>query len=89
MTDIELILTMLAEATTTKLHKDRDSNGMIPLTKDAQDGGAVAGRTRKDIETQTRKPVISPENFKVLERKTPKRMKDFGESVGTESSPAK
>ena len=75
MTDIELILTMLAEATTTKLHKDRDSKGMIPLTKDAQDGGAVAGRTRKDIETQTGTPVISPENFKVLEGGRTKRLK--------------
>ena len=66
MTDIELILTMLAEATTTKLHRDRDSNGMEPLKKDAKDGGAVAGRTRKDIEHQTGKPVISAENFKQL-----------------------
>ena len=66
MTDIELILTMLAEATTTKLHRDRDSQGMKPLKKDARDGGAVAGRTRKDIEMQTRKPVVSIENFKQL-----------------------
>lgn len=66
MTDIELILTMLAEATTTKLHRDRDSKGMEPLKKDAKDGGAVAGRTRKDIEHQTGKPVISAENFKQL-----------------------
>ncbi len=66
MTDIELILTMLAEATTTKLHRDRDSKGMTPLKKDAKDGGAVAGRTRKDIEKQTGKPVISPDNFKPL-----------------------
>ena len=66
MTDIELILTMLAEATTTKLHRDRDSKGMTPLKKDAKDGGAVAGRTRKDIERQTGKPVISPDNFKPL-----------------------
>lgn len=55
MTDLELILTMLAEATTTKLHRDRDSRGMPPLKKDARDGGAVAGRTRKDIESQTGK----------------------------------
>jgi prophage antirepressor-like protein len=74
MTDIELILTMLAEATTTKLHKDRDSKGMTPLTKDAQDGGAVAGRTRKDIETQTGQPVISAENFKVLDAKCVRRL---------------
>jgi hypothetical protein len=37
MTDIELILTMLAEATTTKLHRDRDSKGMTPLKQDAID----------------------------------------------------
>jgi DNA-damage-inducible protein D len=54
ITDIELILTMLAEATTTKLHRDRDSKGMTPLKKDAKDGGAVAGRTRKDIKKAER-----------------------------------
>lgn len=66
MTDIELILTMLAEATTTKLHRDRDSQGFEPLRKDAQDGGAVAGRTRKDIETQSGQPVVSSTNHKTL-----------------------
>lgn len=66
MTDIELILTMLGEATTTKLHRDRDSKGFAPLKKDAKDGGAVAGRTRKDIEQQGGKPVVSSENFKEL-----------------------
>ncbi len=75
MTDIELILTMLAEATTTKLHRDRDSQGFAPLKKDAKDGGAVAGRTRKDIEAQTGKPVISRENFKQLGTKGRKRLK--------------
>ena len=66
MTDIELILTMLGEATTTKLHRDRDTKGFEPLKKDAKDGGAVAGRTRKDIEKQAGKPVVSSENFKEL-----------------------
>ena len=74
MTDIELILTMLAEATTTKLHRDRDSLGIKPLKKDARDGGAVAGRTRVDIERQSGKPVISPKNFRQLAgNKTKKR----------------
>jgi hypothetical protein len=41
MIDIELILTMLGEATTTKLHRDRDSQSIAPLKKDAKDGGAV------------------------------------------------
>ncbi len=75
MTDIELILTMLAEATTTKLHRDRDSRGFAPLKKDAHDGGAVAGRTRKDIEEQSGgKPVVSPENFKRLAGKGRKKL---------------
>ena len=75
MTDIELILTMLGEATTTKLHRDRESVGMPKLKKDAKDGGAVAGRTRKDIEKQSGKPVISPENFKQLTVKRVKKIK--------------
>ena len=79
MTDLELILTMLAEATTTKLHRDRDSQGMPPLKKDARDGGAVAGRTRKDIESQTGKPVISTENLKQLAARKPKKLKNAGD----------
>lgn len=66
MTDMELILTMLAEATTTKLHRDRDSQGFEPLKKDAQDGGAVAGRTRRDIEQQSGVAVVSSSNYKTL-----------------------
>lgn len=74
MTDMELILTMLAEATTTTLHRDRDSQGFEPLQKDARDGGAVAGRTRRDIERQTGKPVVSGENFKKLTGKKSRRL---------------
>ena len=48
---------------------------MVPLKKDAKDGGAVAGRTRKDIETQTGKPVISAENFKQLSARQQKKLK--------------
>lgn len=65
MTDLELILTMLGEATSTKLTKDRNSKGFQKLKKDAQDGGKVAGRTRKDIELQSGKKVISEENYLV------------------------
>jgi DNA-damage-inducible protein D len=75
MTDIELILTMLAEATTTKLHRDRNSQGMAPLKKDAHDGGAVAGRTRKDIEVQSGQPVISGGNFKKVPLRKLRRLK--------------
>ena len=72
MVDMELILTMLGEATSTKFHQDRDSEGFISLKKDAKDGGDVAGRTRKDIERQSGKPIISRNNFKSLEN--PKKL---------------
>ena len=36
------------------------------FSRDAQDGGAVAGRTRKDIEQQSGQPVVTAENFKKL-----------------------
>lgn len=63
MNDIELILTMLAEVTTTKIHRARNSKGFPKLKKDAKDGGAVAGRARKDIEKTSGKKVISKENY--------------------------
>mgnify|MGYP001027051173 CR=1 FL=1 len=62
MTDIELILTMLGEATTTKFTKDRDSQGFNKLQQDEKEGGEVAGKARKDIETRGHEGVISEEN---------------------------
>jgi len=76
MNDIELILTMLAEATTTKLTRDRDSKGFVPLKKDAQEGGAVAGSTREDIEKRSGKKVVSSENFKELTEARKRRIKE-------------
>jgi DNA-damage-inducible protein D len=70
MTDLELVIGMLGEATATKLHKDRDSQGMKKLKKDANDGGLVAGRTRKDIEKLTGSSVVSKDNFLPLKRKS-------------------
>jgi len=69
MMDLELILTMLGEATTTKFTKDRDSLGFPKLKKDAKEGGEVAGRTRKDIEQRSGKKVISKNNFLTQEPK--------------------
>jgi len=63
MDDLELILTMLGEATTTKLHHDRDSLGFRPLKKDAKEGGEVAGSARRDIEKRTGKKVSTKSNY--------------------------
>ena len=57
---------MLGEATTTKLHRDRESEGIELLKKDAHEGGAVAGNARLDIEKRSGKPVVTGENFKEL-----------------------
>jgi len=63
MEDLELILTMLGEATTTKITKDRDSKGFTPLKQDAKEGGEVAGSARKDIEKRTGKRIATRTNF--------------------------
>ncbi len=60
MTDLELILTMLGEATATRLHQDRDTQGFDNLQGDAKEAGEVAGNTRRDIEHRTGTPVVSP-----------------------------
>ncbi|OIP60067.1 MAG: phage antirepressor protein [Candidatus Moranbacteria bacterium CG_4_9_14_3_um_filter_45_14] len=70
MSELELILTMLGEATTTEITTTRNSKGLPELSRDAKDGGQVAGRTRKDIERQTGKKVISRGNFKNKKQKT-------------------
>ena len=62
MTTLELVLNMLAEATTTQLSKDRKPTTFQENLEVAKAGGQVAGRTRKDIESQSNMPVISPKN---------------------------
>ena len=63
MDDMELILTMLGEATTTKLTQVRDSQGFAPLKQDAKDGGNIAGQTKKAIEKVSGTKIVNPMNF--------------------------
>ena len=62
MITLELVLNMLAEATTTQFSKDRKPTTFQENLAVAKAGGQVAGRTRKDIESQSNMPVISPKN---------------------------
>ena len=62
MTTLELVLNMLAEATTTQFSKDRKPSTFQENLEVAKADGQVAGRTRKDIESQSNTPVISPKN---------------------------
>jgi hypothetical protein len=67
MTNLELILNMLAEATTTEISKEKKPQNFEESKKIAHQGGLVAGNTRKEIEARTGKPVISPENARTLQ----------------------
>jgi hypothetical protein len=62
MTTLELILNMLAEATTTEISKTVKPEGLHENKKVAQRGGKIAGNARREIETDTSKPIITPKN---------------------------
>lgn len=63
MNELEIILTMLGEATTTRITKTNNSKGLPKLQKDARKGGQIAGNTRKEIEAETREKVMKKDNF--------------------------
>lgn len=73
MTNIELALTSLSEATAIELHRDRDSQGFPKLRRDAKDAGEATGKARKVVEKTLGRSVVSPENF--LGAKQPKPVK--------------
>ena len=66
MTNLELVLNMLAEATTTEISKENNPKTFEDNKRIAKKGGEIAGDTRKKIEQQTGKKIVSPQNAKVL-----------------------
>lgn len=62
MSTLELVLNMLAEATTTEFTKVENPQGLIENQAIAKRGGNVAGNARKEIEQQTGKSVITKQN---------------------------
>lgn len=63
MTDLELILTMLGETSTTTIARQRDAQGLYQNANAARAGGSIAGGARKQIEHETGQKVVSSENF--------------------------
>ena len=59
MTTLELVLNMLAEATTTELVNENNPQGLEENIKTAIEGGSIAGEARKSIEAKTGKSVVS------------------------------
>ena len=62
MTDLELVLTMLGEATATVFMQDRDAHGLDDLTNAAKDAGDVVASAKAEIERHSGKGVAHPGN---------------------------
>jgi len=76
MTNLELVLNMLAEATTTEISRENNPKTFEDNKRIAKKGGEIAGETRKKIEQQTGKKIVSSQNAKVLkEIKRNKKLK--------------
>jgi hypothetical protein len=66
MNDLELIFTMLGEASTTEIARNRDAQGYERNREAAVEGGAVAGNARLDLEKKSGRRVATRENYKAL-----------------------
>jgi DNA-damage-inducible protein D len=78
MTDLELIFSMLGEASTTEIVKTKNPKGYNENKKVAKQGGTVAGNARRELESRSGKKVVStgnylPENKKNKELKSGKK----------------
>ena len=63
MNDLELIFSMLGEASTTEIARNKNAQGFDKNKEAAVEGGSVAGRARKDLENKSGKKVITNENY--------------------------
>lgn len=70
MTDLELIFTMLGEASTKEIAQNTDAQGFFENKQAAQKGGKIAGNARKQLEIESGKSVITSENYLPLTKKT-------------------
>lgn len=70
MTDLELIFSMLGEASTKEIAINKDAQGFVENKQAAFEGGAVAGNARRELERKSGKKVISKENYRKLSQST-------------------
>ena len=66
MTDLELIFSMLGEAATTEIARNKDVQGFNPNQKAAREGGTVAGNARRELEERSGRKVVTNENYLAL-----------------------
>jgi len=64
MNDLELIFTMLGEASTTEIARNIDAEGFAENQRAAEEGGQVAGNAREELEKKSGKRVSTTENYR-------------------------
>jgi len=74
MSNLELVLNMLAEATTTEISKEKNPANFDDNQKIARQGGTIAGNTRKAIEEKPGKKIVTRQNAKQLSQKRNKEI---------------
>lgn len=74
MTDLELIFTMLGEASTTEIARTKNARAFPHNKKAAIEGGTVAGNARKELEKKSGRKVVTSENYKALTEKQKKQI---------------
>ena len=82
MDDLELIFTMLGEAATTRITKNKDAEALNENLIAAKQGGEVAGNARKELELKSGESVLTEENFLDTPEKLKKKRKKLIEQVG-------
>lgn len=70
MSNMELVLNMLAEATTTEISRQKLPDGFEQNRQVAKEGGTIVGDTRKAIEAKSGKPIVTGNNAKKLKRES-------------------
>ncbi|MGO9585388.1 MAG: Bro-N domain-containing protein [Limisphaerales bacterium] len=63
MSDLELIFSMLGEAATTEIARNRDTQGFPQNQQAARSGGKVAGNARRELEKKSGRKVVTNENY--------------------------
>ena len=76
MSNLELVLNMLAEATTTEISREKKPVGFENSRKIAKQGGTIAGNTRKAIEAKSGRQIVTRQNAKQLQQRKNKEIGD-------------
>lgn len=87
MSTLEIVLNMLAEATTTELTKNINPYGLEENKKVAKRGGSIAGNAKKEIESETGKPVITSKNAVNMSRLIEDVVKEVSDEKTSKKAP--